>query len=87
MSYFIHRIDTSLSLSMTISGTVFLPLQQNLTAMKNTRKEDQNLGKRTDVNKPRPENKDELDSRENKEQGYRGNDNKPEKKEKKNTPK
>ncbi len=55
--------------------------------MKNTRKEDQNLGKRTDVNKPRPENKDDFDSRENKEQGYRGNDNKPEKKEKKNTPK
>ena len=50
--------------------------------MKNTRKENPNLGKRTDVNRPRPENKDNLDSRERKEQGFRENDNKPEKKDK-----
>jgi hypothetical protein len=54
--------------------------------MKNTRKENPNLGKRTDVNKPRPENKDDLDSRENKEQGFRENDNKPERKEKAKKP-
>ena len=42
--------------------------------------------RRVDVNNPRPDNKDNLDSRERKEDGFKENDNKPEPKEKSKRP-
>jgi hypothetical protein len=51
--------------------------------MKNSRKEESKQSKQGHVNVPRPDIRDEMDSRKEKEPGYRGNDNRPDKKPKK----
>jgi hypothetical protein len=52
--------------------------------MKNSRNEESRQSKQGRVNTPRPDIRDEMDSRKEKEAGFRGNDNRPAKKNKKN---
>jgi len=51
--------------------------------MKNSRKEESKQSKQGHVNTPRPDIRDEMDSRKEKEEGFRENDNRPTKKSKK----
>jgi hypothetical protein len=50
--------------------------------MKGSRKEESKQSKQGHTNMPRPDIRDEMDSRKDKESGYRGNDNRPDKKKK-----
>ena len=51
--------------------------------MKGARNENSRQSKQGHVNTPRPDIRDDMDSRKDKESGYRENDNKPDKKKKK----
>lgn len=77
---------------LLLCGHAFFALKQNLTAMKNERMPTNpkipsgctpRRAGRVDANMPRPENKDNLDSRERKEEGYRPEDDETNKAEKK----
>lgn len=63
-------------------GTFFIELVQS-DFMKGSRNENNKQSKQGHVNTPRPDIRDEMDSRKDKESGFRENDNKPEKKKKK----
>lgn len=51
--------------------------------MKTSRNQESRQNKQGHVNMPKPEIRDNMDSRENKEAGYSGNDNRPDRKPKK----
>ena len=63
-------------------GMLFMLLNKAIF-MKGSRKEETKQSKQGHVNVPRPDIRDEMDSRKEKEQGYRENDNRPDKKKKK----
>jgi len=48
--------------------------------MKNSRKEESKQSKQGHVNVPKPDIRDNMDSRKEKEDGFKGNDNKPSRK-------
>ncbi len=58
----------------------FLYFYKKIKAMKNSRKEESRQSKQGHVNTPRPDIRDEMDSRKEKEPGFRENDNRPDKK-------
>jgi len=57
-----------------------MSLWQKRNIMKGSRNEANKQSKQGHVNMPRPDIRDEMDSRKEKEAGFKGNDNKPEKK-------
>jgi hypothetical protein len=62
----------------------FLSFNNKSYVMKGSRNENNKQSKQSHVNMPKPEIRDNMDSRKEKEAGFAGNDNKPAKKDKKN---